>query len=256
MWKDKLEVTPLRGVEMVAECVAAVAIVFIILLTIGSLAYAQHAAKTGTGIVCDTPEQVARYIKSKEGDGTLAAINAENKNASAIIGVAFFTGEKSETITNGQGSWQITKILIVGVAAQDGIHPVDPVVQWSAFYIEERGASLPFILATWKPEYAQNAPEVNHWYKNQEMTDDTWRRLGSPSWHSCCEKGDVFKTQIRVGKGTQGDDEWWYLKDGIWKQVPADTIHWAQHAPSGLPTLFIYSNTGQELCFYPPEEGI
>jgi hypothetical protein len=218
MWKDKLEVTPLRGVEIIAECVAAVAIVFIMLFTIGSLAYAQHTVETGTGIVCGvcgTPEQVVCYMESKEGDGTLAAINAKNKNAC-----------------------------------------VDPVVQWSAFYIEERGASLPFMLATWKPEYAQNAPEVNRWYKNQEMTDDTWRRLGSPSWHSCCEKGDVFKTQFRVGKGKHGDDEWWYLKDGLWKQVPDDTIHWGQHAPSGLPTLFIYSNTGQELCFYPPEEGI
>jgi hypothetical protein len=155
---DRLELTPLRGLEMVVECVAAVGMVFIILLTIGSLAYAQRAETT--------------------------------------------------------------------------------------------------ILATWKPEYAQNSPAVNKWFHDQQMNDETWERLGSPSWHSCCEKGDVFKTQFRVGKGQHGDDEWWYLKDGTWKQVPDDTIHWGQHAPGGQPTLFIYSNTGQELCFYPPEEGI
>jgi hypothetical protein len=226
-------------------------------LLVSSHAYAQHPTYQGTGVVCDEPEQVAWYVKSKEGDGTLAAINAEKANSCAILKVAFFMGEKREKILTSEGTWQITKILIVGVDVGDGIQSVEPVIQWSAFHIdEEKGASLPFTLATWKPEYAQNAPEVNQWYKNQQMTPETWDRLGSPSWHSCCEKGDVFKTQFRVGKGQHGDDEWWYLKDGVWKQVPEDTIHWGQHAPGGLPTLFIYSNTGQELCFYPPKEGI
>jgi len=107
---------------------------------------------------------------------------------------------------------------------------------------------------TWKPEYALNSPEINQWYKDQQLNPATWERLGSPSWHGCCEKGDVFKTQFRVGEDRS--DQWFYLsKEGTWKQVPPDIIHWGQHAPNGLPTLFIYW-TGQELCFYPPEEGI
>jgi hypothetical protein len=110
--------------------------------------------------------------------------------------------------------------------------------------------------ARWKPEFAQLEPEVRDWYKGQTMTQQAWERLGSPSWHSCCEHGDVFKTQFRVGPGAHGEDEWWYLKDGAWKQVPPDTIHWGQNAPGGLPTLFIYQNTGEELCFYPPEGGL
>jgi hypothetical protein len=110
--------------------------------------------------------------------------------------------------------------------------------------------------ATWKPEYAQNSPEVRDWYKGQTMTKETWHRLGEPSWHSCCEHGDVFKTQFRVGPGAHGEDEWWYLKGETWKQVPPDVIHWGQRAPGGQPTLFIYQVTGQELCFYPPEGGL
>jgi len=27
--------------------------------------------------------------------------------------------------------------------------------------------------STWKPEYAQNSPEVNQWYKDQQMTEET-----------------------------------------------------------------------------------
>jgi hypothetical protein len=72
--------------------------------------------------------------------------------------------------------------------------------------------------ATWKPEYAQNAPEINQWYKDQQMNTATWERLGSPSWKGCCEKGDVFKTRFRVGQGQHGDDEWWYFKDGVWNK--------------------------------------
>jgi hypothetical protein len=52
-----------------------------------------------------------------------------------------------------------------------------------------------------------------------------------------------------------GHDTWWYLKDRVWKQVPDDVIHWGQHAPDGQAKLFIHWS-GQELCFYPPEEGI
>ena len=52
--------------------------------------------------------------------------------------------------------------------------------------------------STWKPEYAQNSPEVNQWYKDQQMTEETWRRLGSPSWHGCCEKGDVFRRRLEA----------------------------------------------------------
>ena len=95
----------------------------------------------GTGVICDEPEQVARYVRSQEGDGTLAAINAENPRACAIMKVAFFMGETGETITTSSGTWQITKILIVGVDVGQGIQPVQPTVQWSAFQPdEERGA--------------------------------------------------------------------------------------------------------------------
>ena len=113
---------------------------------------------------------------------------------------------------------------------------------------------IPAARGEWKERYAQNPPAVNQWYKDAQMNDATWQRLGKPSWHGCCEKGDVFKTQFRVGG--DNSDQWWYLsKENVWKQVPPDTIHWGQHAPNRLPTLFIHW-TGQELCFYPPEEGI
>ena len=32
-------------------------------------------------------------------------------------------------------------------------------------------------------EAGVRAPEVNQWYKDQQLNDATWKRLGSPSWN-------------------------------------------------------------------------
>lgn len=86
------------------------------------------------------------------------------------------------------------------------------------------------------------------------MNPAAQKRLGV-DWKSCCEHGDVVKTKFHV-EVDDGKDAWYYIKDGEWKRVPPDIIHWGEHAPDGQPTLFVYQSTGQELCFYPPEEGI
>jgi hypothetical protein len=111
--------------------------------------------------------------------------------------------------------------------------------------------------ATWKPEYTQLSQEVRDWYKSQELNPAARQRLGV-AWKSCCEHGDVVRTQFRVEQNgsAYGHDTWFYLKDGKWKRVPDDIIHWGEHAPDKQATLFIYQSTGQELCFYPPVEGI
>jgi hypothetical protein len=87
---------------------------------------------------------------------------------------------------------------------------------------------------------------------SQQLNPATKQLLGV-GWNGCCENGDVFKTLFRVSKST-GGDEWYYLKGDTWKKVPDYVIHWGQHAPDKRATLFIYVATGQELCFYPPEE--
>jgi hypothetical protein len=51
--------------------------------------------------------------------------------------------------------------------------------------------------ATWKPEYAQLSQGVRDWYKSQELYPAAQQRLGV-AWKSCCEHGDVVRTQFRV----------------------------------------------------------
>jgi hypothetical protein len=93
------------------------------------------------------------------------------------------------------------------------------------------------------------------WFERQTLTSATMKRL-NVGWNSCCLGSEVVKTKFRVDKTSNGD-EWYYLKeDNTWKRVPDDTIHWGQHGPGGQATLFVYFMTGEETCFYPPQEGI
>jgi hypothetical protein len=55
--------------------------------------------------------------------------------------IAFiFHGETGETVRIRGEAWQVTQIIVIGVDIGQGIQPVQPTVQWSAFAIEERGA--------------------------------------------------------------------------------------------------------------------
>jgi hypothetical protein len=105
-------------------------------------------------------------------------------------------------------------------------------------------SALAFTLPAWS----------DSWFERQTLNAPTMKRL-NVGWNSCCLGSEVVKTQFRVNKTSNGD-EWYYMKDGTWKRVPDDTIHWGQHAPGGEATLFIYFMTGDETCFYPPQEGI
>jgi hypothetical protein len=99
-----------------------------------------HQTYQATGVVCDTAEQVARYVRSQDGDKTLAAINADSPNACARLNIAFLMGQTGEHIRIISGTWVLTQILVVGLDIGNGIQPVQPIVQWSAFAIEEEGA--------------------------------------------------------------------------------------------------------------------
>ena len=55
--------------------------------------------------------------------------------------IAFIVhGETGETVRIHGEAWQVTQIVVIGVDIGQGIQPVQPTVQWSAFAIEERGA--------------------------------------------------------------------------------------------------------------------
>jgi len=105
--------------------------------------------------------------------------------------------------------------------------------------------------ATWKPQYAQAAPEVRDWYEHAELTPEAQKRF---PFKSCCKHSDVVRTKFRVDK-KNGADQWWYLDGDEYKLIPPDIIHWGEHAPDGQPTLFRLGEGGALTCFWPGADG-
>lgn len=110
------------------------------------------------------------------------------------------------------------------------------------------GAVAYFAFGLWhangEPLNWSKDPKVREWYTNAKLTEAAQERMG---WVYCCDHADVVRTEFRVnGAG----DEWYYLlPNGEWKQIPPDIIHpIGEHAPDGRPTLFVYQ--GQETCFF------
>jgi hypothetical protein len=106
--------------------------------------------------------------------------------------------------------------------------------------------------ARWRPEYAGLPADVRDWYERAELTPAAQRRF---NFKSCCAHSDVVRTRFRVGKSDAGD-RWEWLDNGTWREVPADIIHFDEHAPDGQATLFVLPGTSQPTCFYPPDGGI
>ena len=106
------------------------------------------------------------------------------------------------------------------------------------------------VQARWKPEYANQPPEVQQWYRNAELTKAAQARFRFKKY---CDHADVVKTKFNVNRTTSGD-EWYWLDGNTWRRIPNDIIHWDERAPNGRPTLFVFS--GKETCFFPGDGGI
>jgi hypothetical protein len=121
--------------------VYAIGIAFSVALALYSKTAPAQEVLSGRGIICDTAEQVARVIKADDFQATLVAVNTEKANSCAVLEVAFIIhGEKGETVRIHGDAWQVTQIIVVGANTPQGWGTLDPMVQWSAFQVNEVGA--------------------------------------------------------------------------------------------------------------------
>jgi hypothetical protein len=92
-------------------------------------------------LVCDTPEQVERFVALFAGDAQAAirVVNAEQNNptACAMLNIAFMRGNRLGTARHGDNAFQITHILVIGIENGNGIQSVQPAAYYSAFGVKE-----------------------------------------------------------------------------------------------------------------------
>jgi hypothetical protein len=113
------------------------------LLFLTSSAGAQEV-ELGTGLICDTRHQVERVVSlmDSNADTAINVVNAEEKDpmACAVVTVAFFRGNEQVTVRNRSGSYQIVKILVVGVVTDNGLQAAKPQAFYTLFAVEEAEA--------------------------------------------------------------------------------------------------------------------
>jgi hypothetical protein len=97
--------------------------------------------QVGPSLVCDTQQQVERFVSLFTGNAQAAIrlVNAEEKNpaACAIMNVAYMRGEQVGMARHGENTFGIVRILVVGVDNGSGILPVRPAAHFSLFGVKE-----------------------------------------------------------------------------------------------------------------------
>lgn len=113
------------------------------LLLGGAVRAETNEIEVGTAVVCDTQNQVERFVALDNGDENAAiqAVNSEAGNLAActVASLAFVRGRDAITVRTGNATFRIAPILVIGVLTSTGVQPVvTPSVQFAPFKIDER----------------------------------------------------------------------------------------------------------------------
>jgi hypothetical protein len=110
---------------------------------------AAHAREieADTALICDTRQQAERVAAILRSDApgikaALAHVNEEEHSPSAcgLADVEFLRGSNVATIRTGSETFEIAKIMVIGVLTETGVQDVAPKFYFSIFKVEERGA--------------------------------------------------------------------------------------------------------------------
>ena len=113
-----------------------------LVLLLGLPARAQEV-EVGTSLICDTQEQVERFITLYDGDAqsTANSVNVaeHNPTACAVTTMAYVRGRQLARARNKDTTFQIVPILVLGVVTEEGVESVTPAPFFSVFEVEEIG---------------------------------------------------------------------------------------------------------------------
>jgi len=101
--------------------------------------------QVGTALVCDTQQQVERYVAVYDGDTAMAVrtVNAEehDPNACGMASMAYVVSPPVATARSRDATFQIVKVIVVGLVTDEGVQPVRPAPFFSILEVDERVAS-------------------------------------------------------------------------------------------------------------------
>jgi hypothetical protein len=112
-----------------------------------SLLTAAHArdVEAGTVLICDTQHQAERVASLIHGDGSdvvnvVSDVNAEENSPSAcgVADVTYLRGANLATIRSAHETFDIAKIMVMGVITPNGVQDVSPRFYFLVTKVDER----------------------------------------------------------------------------------------------------------------------
>ena len=93
--------------------------------------------RNGTGLICDTAEQIAAYLQA-DGDGknAAAALSLVNGDAAPVCGIAsiaYVPGSRLKQVLTKQGVLDVVEIIVVGANVNGTFQPISPQRQITVF---------------------------------------------------------------------------------------------------------------------------
>jgi hypothetical protein len=100
--------------------------------------------EVGTGIVCDTQKQMERFVAlfHEDAEAAVKAVDAEegDPNACVVGTIAYVRGPDIATTRTQNATFQIVRVLVVGIFTEVGFRATVPAAFFSMEKVEERAA--------------------------------------------------------------------------------------------------------------------
>jgi len=113
----------------------------LILLPILALPLRAQDVQVGTALVCDTRQQVERFVALYDGDfdAAVRTVNAEvqDPSACAMASMTYLVSPPLATERHKDVTFQIVQIIVVGVITKDGVASVKPTKLFAVLKVDE-----------------------------------------------------------------------------------------------------------------------
>ena len=97
--------------------------------------------QVGTTVICDTQQQMERFVVVFDGDFAAAMnkVNAEENNPTACIGatMAYVQGNELSKAKGNKGTYNIVRVLVLGITTPAGFQPIQPAAFFSIVKSED-----------------------------------------------------------------------------------------------------------------------
>ena len=157
-------------------------------LVLGTFALTAQARELseGTGIVCDTPDQVQRFAVLGAKPEAIKTINdGAAKAVCALTTVRYIRGREVSRVRSSDHAYRVVEILLIEVKLHGQWGEITPSLQYTLFLVNEERASLPHItFVADNGQWETTDPQLRAWFQELRMPDNPQV--------SCCGLADAY----------------------------------------------------------------